>query len=935
MDAADDRITTLTSNQGLVKLDPSSQRKGSASETWDALETFVRRRAKEEEARRIDQAANCTDCTRARNLRTFEPADNVHIDQTRQVYAQDLFSFDIAHSNGQRMTCQVEILLRDKASDSKDCDILLCEVDSIRRFLLFPPISRRNISARMGDNKNELVVMIRGTHEASEWEEEWTEMFVLESDDEEVVAEWLDMLGSSPIPGPIVRPPVDIEAALSEISASIVDWEEGSTIESDVPVGERRRREVEEVTTPRPRSSHIRGLSSPIEFKQESLVSDHVSDMVVDLNDAMNKAGITPKRPKAVRYHGETKSTSAAEQMMSGGLNPYPTGGNSTTPSSPKSSSDRSPTERDLPYIPKTRSCSLPTTPEKTTSSTPLRESMRPDDLVSSRDHGSMDVSDDKPPPPPPHKSPSSSGLKHIPVLDSGTPKHASKSRRSSSPLKHEYQPSNASDTTSDEYSDSYSDSYSDTSDEDELEALEMPTAALTANVYGAKRISPNGSMYSIPNSTLAPSNSASQGPYRGVPIQQPAVTAKKNLASISGWDNKLGKWVDLHPEPCSIVITPGLLQAFDMTAEHSSQLQEQDLDAEPTPMALPLLAQVVTPMVPLRQSNALDIEIRVKPNAGTAVKKSFEFVTIRYRAATSNDAAMLYLALHRARLENPVWKKLEEERRVNSFGAQNFTSHNKRSSWSFFKRRKSYRASTRAPSVMPSEQSRNSGNSSFLDRMGRGGGEYNIAKSTVHGTGHSRQASSAYTSNPSDYSGNTPPRTPSSPSTANSSYSQAMLKNRGTQDLAIRLYQVHSATKWEDMGPARLTVTFPPSGMRQASALNHGIERRIIITRKMSTTFLQNLANLGQDNKAQLKDQYVTFLDIVLGADCFQIIGRTGVCATVWEDISGPNGEIGMVGPTGGVAGKHRRWLFQMACQADASYVYNLCAVGGRGYQV
>lgn len=923
-----------------MKLDPTSQRKAGAGETWDALETFVRKRAKEEEARRVDQAANCTDCTRARNPRTFEPADHVQIDQTRQVYAQDLFSFDIAHSNGQRMTCQVEILLRDKASDSKDCDILLCEVDSIRRFLLFPPISKHNISARMGDNKNELVVMIRGTHEASEWQEEWSEMFVLESDDEDVIADWLDMLGTSPVPGPIFRPPVDIEAALSEISASIVDWEEsrGSpTVDGDVPVGECRRREVEDSASPRPRSSHIRQSSSPSTFHQESLVSDHVSDKIVDLNDAMTRAGSTPRRPRAARYHSKSQSTSAADYMMSGGLDPYPKNRQeapSTAAPQVSSTADQDPTQRGLPFIPKLRTRSLPTTPQKSTSSTPLKESMRPDDLISNHNRREAATEVDNPPPPPPHKSPNPPVLKNIPVLDQTTPKDTSKSRRSSSPLKHEYQPSNASDTTSDEYTTSESYSYSDTSDEDELEAVDMPGVMPAANIYGTKKISPNGSVYSMPNSTLAPSNSASQGPYRGVPIQQPAVTARKNMASISGWDNKLGKWVDLHKDPCSIVITPGLLQAFEMSAEHSSPNIDHTPDAKPAPMALPLLAQVVTPMVPLRQSNALDIEIRVKPNAGTAVKKSFDYVTIRYRAATSNDAAMLYLALHRARLENPVWKKLEEERRVNSFGGQHFHSHNKRSSWSFFKRRKSYRASTRAPSVMPSEQSHISGSSSFLHRFGRGGGEYNIAKSTIHAGSHSRGASSAYTSNPSDYSGNTPPRTPSSPSTANSSYSQAMLKNRGTQDLAIRLYQVHSATKWEDVGPARLTVTFPPSGMRQASALNHGIQRRIIVTRKLSTSFLENLANLGQDNKGQPKDQYYTFLDIVLGADCFQIIGRTGVCATVWEDISGPNGEVGMVGPTGGVAGRTRRWLFQMGCQADASYVYNLCAIGGRGFR-
>jgi hypothetical protein len=126
------------------------------------------------------------------------------------------------------------------------------------------------------------------------------------------------------------------------------------------------------------------------------------------------------------------------------------------------------------------------------------------------------------------------------------------------------------------------------------------------------------------------------------------------------------------------------------------------------------------------------------------------------------------------------------------------------------------------------------------------------------------------------------------------------------------------------------LTVTLVPQGMRQASSLNHGIERRIIVTRKATSSFFDSLANNFSD-KAKNQGEYYTFIDMVLGADCFSIIGRTGVCATVWEDVMGPNGEIGMVGATGGVAGRTRRWLFQTSCQADAAHIYNICAVGGR----
>ena len=145
---------------------------------------------------------------------------------------------------------------------------------------------------------------------------------------------------------------------------------------------------------------------------------------------------------------------------------------------------------------------------------------------------------------------------------------------------------------------------------------------------------------------------------------------------------------------------------------------------------------------------------------------------------------------------------------------------------------------------------------------------------------------------------------------------------------MKIRLYELHSSSKWNDLGPACLTVTMPAAGMRQASSLYHGIERRIIVTRKAaSSPTMFSLANFTGGNKDSDENNYI-FLDIILGAACFSKIGRTGVCANVWEDIAGPNGEVGRVGPTGGVAGRTRKWLFQTGCQADANWVFSLCAI-------
>ena len=101
---------------------------------YEELQTKIRRRQKEEAARVEDQTANNTDPTRARDPRTLAQVEGVEIDQTRQVCAKDLFALDMPHSSGQRIECQVEMLLRDKPSDKTDSgDVLICSVDNVSR----------------------------------------------------------------------------------------------------------------------------------------------------------------------------------------------------------------------------------------------------------------------------------------------------------------------------------------------------------------------------------------------------------------------------------------------------------------------------------------------------------------------------------------------------------------------------------------------------------------------------------------------------------------------------------------------------------------------------------------------------------------------------------------------------------------------------------
>ncbi|RDW84716.1 hypothetical protein BP6252_02306 [Coleophoma cylindrospora] len=917
--------------KGLNNLRPTEQA-AMTQALYEDLHLKVRRRQKEEAARLEDQAANNTDVTRARDPRTLAQVEDARIDRTRQVSAKDVFSLDLKHSNGQRIECQVELVMRDKPADPVDAgDILICQVDSFSRFLLFPPISKDFVSARPGEESGQVVIMIRGNHESKEW----YELLVLETDDQETASEWLQMLGQIPFPPTIVRndedrtqvqplPPPQAPTDLSLVEDKSCP---SSPDPVEIPIGQRRRVSREAANSPNPDSrrntpSQLRSMSS---ITEESLAS------------SLSELSAT-KRPRAARYHARTGSTSPitpraqSPSMPSTPVNRTPKQTHDTSsPRSPETVRASSPGfTADLPFIPKIRkspSPATPTAPETPKLNSPLRDlTIAEPDLPEKQPPKSSSpeapLRDDGAPPPPKHSSPSSGKLKSSPILECTTPR--STNRRTSSPLKHEYQPSEGSETSS-ESSDSEDDeSFTESSDEDEeLEAADLPAPLPSVGIY-TKRQSPNGSFYSLQNTSLAPSNSASQGPYRSVPSPIDPAKSKKIIAMISSWSDKKGRWEDLHHEPCSIVVSAGLIEAFEMSASHSKQHRADPMfesadseinDNVDAGAERPLVALVLTPLVSLRQSTALDIEIKSPPTARSKLKCSG---TVRYRALNVIACQELYTAIHRARLENPVYKKLEQERMLNSYGGQSYeaaVASNRRRTW--FGRQRSYRASTRAPSQAVSNGSDNSHSSSAFSALKRlsGGSIFNIARSSVD-TGMHPGPTSMYTTSSDSASGVTTPRTPTSPSLSGTATSNAV--NLGNENLKIRLYCLETSSKWNDIGAARLTVTQPPPGMRQASSLYHGIEKRVIVTRKA----LDSDKKKGQDGP-------VVLLDVVLGSGCFSKIGRTGIAVNVWEDVMGDNGEVGTVGAVGGVSGRTRKWMLQCGSAVEANWIFGLVAVG------
>lgn len=481
--------------------------------------------------------------------------------------------------------------------------------------------------------------------------------------------------------------------------------------------------------------------------------------------------------------------------------------------------------------------------------------------------------------------------------------------RRSSSPLKHEYEPSTASETSSDSDDSSlernaatpFSSSSSDEDFEEDAASTLLPLVSLgvTPKSYSQQ------SLYSLPNDTLKPSESASQAPYKRVPTQPKK--ASKTIASIFSWSDQ-GSWESLHPDECSIVITPGLIEAFEMSAAHSrgiplsSSTPVVDLDsfseassftisqAEETSDVRPLVALELTPLVPLRRGTAIDISIRSPPIANSQITTGNN---IMFRSRNPEECEALYALINHSRINNLTYIALQNARgpfsSVDNMGQRASTRATGSRVGSWFRgwgASSGYRArNTPTPSIAPSESSVGTMVSAFsaLKRFGKSGGMFNIARSTI-----SSRENSIYTSSDN-----------SSGSGASSLLNTAVAGETNTpiglSNAKIRLYIRETSSRWRDMGAARLTILRPgqdavtgasasgEAAIRPSTARQRLSEKRIVINGKTRGEVL---------------------LDVTLGESCFERVARTGIALSVWEDVVGPNGELGTVGAVGGVGG-------------------------------
>jgi hypothetical protein len=551
-----------------------------------------------------------------------------------------------------------------------------------------------------------------------------------------------------------------------------------------------------------------------------------------------------------------------------------------------------------LPSVPKLRNVtSVPTTPNSSTkmeyrgvslptSSPRDAPSSAPSKLQKQRKSKQelRDVDPDTPPPPPPHRTPSSSHVKFAPTPQF-TPTSQVK-RRSSSPLKHEYQPSSASsdseltEDSASEYSDDVSTSSSgdELEDEDDIVSSLVPPSLVTAQKSAAPE-----AMYSQPNATITPSQSASQAPYlapyRSVPQQ--SEKAARTIATLFCWSDR-GQWELLHPDECTILISPGLIEAY----ETRTGQQVDDVSKEQ-----PLVALELTPLVPLRRGTALDITIRSPPTPASRLKPGNN---IMFRSRSTPECEALYGLINTSRINNPTYIALQTARpptgentwaavmdRRNSTRV-NGTAGGSSSWWQFggSHRSKSYRASTRAPSTAGNTESSVATISSVMAAMKRFSGTGRMFDAAKSRMSRSRDGASSGSMGSGGSGAHSPPAfvDPSKPGAA------AALAGLGITNAKIRLYvRQHQGSKWADLGSARLSIMQREQD-RDVDApimLQTGMEKRILVVGK---------------SKAEV------MLDVTLGESCFERVARTGIAVSVWEDVV-PEGHG--VAATGGVAEK------------------------------
>ncbi|PLB37421.1 uncharacterized protein BDW47DRAFT_37917 [Aspergillus candidus] len=988
--------------KGINILQPSAKAEETAM-IFQELVTEARRRAREERARLEDESAAHVDPTRARDPATLGPLAGVNVRKDRRVRARDFFSLSVYHSSGQVIDCRAELLLRDNgAGNALGGDLLVCEIDHADRWLLFPPIELAYVSARNGDVKGEIVVMLRSDPGQ---QTPWQELLLLRIEEDEVGFEWVQMLGMEPKPPTVSRSQSFIERAKhrqrvqapTNTDSVPVPKMPPSPTNADVPIGERATSRTLRRSSPREQLSDPSTIESSLATESRLSLNTAItrdSDMTsptkespaksspqssilhardprkVGNNDDKGSTGLkrskakrisrygenspaspsTPKEPRVgqddppstpTREHGDLKRTEKAletprEKVPKEHVPPVNPTNEPFDQDSPRVSSVPL---MNLPLIPKLRQNSSHTyLPQPLSSESDEEEDYPPVDTSAlstpsrakthSRSNSNSDsdqCNEDEPPPPPSHsRSPSSIGssLPNTPVL---SPSTIHGRRRGSSPLKHEYEPSTASDSYSDSDTstvrryDMYSDSDysgSDTSDDSEDDMPSSPTRTIED-----PKSTVQGSVVTSASSSISPSNPISQGGYRSVP-PQPSKSSS-TLASVYAWSDK-GSWESLLSDDCKILVSPGLIEAYELSAA-----PPEDYDGTPSKQWRPIIALELTPLVPIRRGTAIDISIRSPPTPRSKINWSNN---IMFRSRNADECEVLYGLINHARINNPTYIALQNAR--GPFADQPIPMERPSKSGGLFgwpRRRRSYRASTSPRSLADnSDSSVGTMSSAFsaLKRFGAGSKMFSIARSSITSRSGQRE-DSLYSS--SAGSG-------SDPHSGIGRIAAAIkgVDGIGLSNAKIRLYMRESQSKWRDMGAARLTImpaTPAPPRRPDTAASRHSDGATTTATGPD-----ENFANgdsppasgaMSPQRGIELEKRILirgktrneVLLDACLGESSFERVARTGIAVSMRAE-----NENGAMPKKGGVtSGVTKIYMIQMKSEAEAAYTFGL----------
>ncbi|KAL4880208.1 hypothetical protein BJY04DRAFT_208255 [Aspergillus karnatakaensis] len=966
--------------KGINMLEPSPKAEEVAM-GYQNLVTEARRRAREERARLEDESAAAVDATRARDIETLGALTGVVVDKSRRVRARDFFNLSLYHSSGQVIDCRTELLFRDNATEhGPGGDLLICEIDHADRWLLFPPIDIGCVSARNGDKKGEIVVMLRSPPGR---EKRFQELLSLRIDEEEVVLEWIQMLGRTPVPPAISRSQSFIERARqrqraqtisSPNDASLAQRTPPSPTNIAIPIGEkptsrasRRSWTAKDWVDPSALGSSTATatdsqISSETDITRESdydaaeveaskspqsqpiLHSRDPRKLVI--GDDKTPQGLKRSGAKRISKYGELTpqsplaDPSPMSQRDEAGASTPPRNRDQTVPQTPsRGEPEESPRvssvpSMDLPSIPKLRQGS-------STSYVPDHEpeveydgsdySALPETPTKKKWHSrsgseSDALSGDEPPPPPPHsRSPSStsSSLTNTPVL---SPTAGRLRRRGSSPLKHEYEPSTASDSYSDSDTstvrryDMYSDSDSVTDSSDEDSEDELPSRARRSTRH-APKLEEQETNLSGASSTLSLSDSTNQAGYRSVP-SQPSKSSS-TLATVFAWSDK-GSWENILPDECRIIINPGLIEAYELKDDPLAQTGDV-----PSKSACPIVALELTPLVPLRRGTAIDISIRSPPTSRSKVTWSNN---IMFRSRSADECESLYGLINQARINNPTYIALQNARGpLADIPAPLEPSAKSSGFFGWPRRRKSYRASASPRSVADnSESSVGTMASAFsaLKRFGGGSKMFSISRSSVTSRNRNKDADSGSLYSISAASG-------TGSNSGGIGRIAAAIKGVdgiGLSNAKIRLYTRETQSKWRDMGAARLTImpvpkpSSPEPHRPDTVFASDGSPEGSVDTSPLASGATSPQRFVDHKNEKRIvirgKTRGEILLDVCLDESCFERVARTGIAVSVRdENEDGP-----AVASKGGVtSGSSRVYMIQMKGEAEAAYTFGL----------